>query len=240
MAAALSVLPPPGGVLPEEVAAYDAMLASQVRAANNQFSGSACPDAHVEVVSIKPWRVSEYPDNVFWREKVRVTGCGHTAIDNINIGRMGGSPPWRMKVGLPGDSQADMNLQETTIAAAAAAARSGLAADCRPLSLNDIYIAARPGGVDVSPPGSAARPTQSGRPGIVLPENVTPTLDKLALSETWMEVWPFNVCGRDRTLGVVFIPLKDHSASLYLFLPVWQQIEAHGPGARPVAVPAEE
>jgi len=65
-------------------------------------------------------------------------------------------------------------------------------------------------------------------------------LDKLSLSEAWMEVWPFNICGHDRTLAVVFIPLKDHTSSLYLFLPVWQQVEAHGPGARPVAVsPAE-
>ena len=61
-------------------------------------------------------------------------------------------------------------------------------------------------------------------------------LDKLALSDAWMEVWPFNICGHDRTLGVVFIPLKDHSASLSLFLPIWQQIEAHGPGARPPAI----
>ena len=51
-----------------------------------------------------------------------------------------------------------------------------------------------------------------------------------------MEVWPFKVCDTDRTLGVLFIPKKDGSSSLFLFLPIWQQVEAHGPGAVPAPV----
>jgi hypothetical protein len=54
-----------------------------------------------------------------------------------------------------------------------------------------------------------------------------------------VEVWPFTSCGKDRTLAVVFLPLKGQAASAYLFMPVWEQIEAHGPGARPAPAPNE-
>jgi len=239
LVAALTTLPPQGGVLLGEAAAYDAMLASQARAANNVFAGSACADAKVEVVSIRPWKIADHPDLIVWREKVRVTGCGHTTIENINIGRVGGSPPWRMTTGLPGDSLADMSLQASTFPAATAEARTGLATGCQSVFLSDVYLAALPGGVDVLPPG-APTPHAHGRPTIGLPDTAKPMLDKFALSEAWMEVWPFNMCGHDRTLGVVFIPMKDHSASVYLFLPIWPQIEANGPGARPAAVTLPE
>jgi hypothetical protein len=234
LAAALAVSPPRGGVLPDEAAAYDAMLAGRPRTANDLFLGS-CPDAKVEAVSIRPWKIVDQPDLIVWREKVRVTGCGHTAIENVNIGRVGGSPPWRMTTGLPGESLADMDLQGSTFPAATAEVRASLA-ECPTASLNDVYVAALPGGVDISPPGSPTPRTRGGRPAVTLPDTAAPMLDKLALSDAWMEVWPFSLCGRDRTLGVVFIPLKDRSASVHLFLPIWPQIEADGPGARPAAV----
>jgi len=236
LAAALTASIPQGGVLPGEAAAYDAMLASAARSANDSFAGSACPDARVEVVSISPVRIADQPKLVAWRDKVRVSGCGKAAIQNVNIGRVGGSPPWRMSTGLPGESLADMNLQASAFQAAAAQARTGLGAECQSLSLNEVYLAALPGGIDVSPPGVRAPQPRAGRPAIGLPEAYRPMLGKLALSDAWMEVWPFEICGNDRTLGVVFIPLKDHSASAYLFLPIWQSIKEDGPDARPAAV----
>jgi len=235
LATTLATAPPHGGVLPGEEAAYEAMLTARARAANDAFMNAACDDAKVETIAIQPWRIIDRPELIVWRARVSVTGCGHSAVENVNIGRLDGSPPWRMTTGLPGTTLADMNLQGSTLPAAAAQARAGLPADCQPVSLNDVYLAARPGDVDLSAPGAPPPKPRVGHPGITLPDTTGP-MDKLALSEAWMEVWPFNVCGHDRTLGVVFIPLKDHSESLSVFLPIWQQIEAHGSGARPAAV----
>ncbi|HEY5071240.1 MAG TPA: hypothetical protein VII63_04330 [Caulobacteraceae bacterium] len=236
MAAAIAASPPQGGVLPDERRTYDAMLAAQVRAANNTFTGSACDTAKVEVVSITPWKITDHPEWIVWRERVRVTGCGHSSIENVNMGRMGGTPLWRMTTGLPGESLADMPLQESTYPAAGAEARDDLPPDCQGVTLNDVYVAARAGGVDLLLPGVPLPGVRTGRPAVGLPETARPFLDKLALSDAWMEVWPFEVCGHDRTLGVVFIPLKDQSATVHLFLPIWQ----HGPGARPHPAPAAE
>lgn len=229
--------PPPGGVLPAEQSTYDVMLTEQAQTADAMFNGSRCHDAKVNVVALTPWKITDHPDLIVWREKVRVTGCGRTSVENVNVGRFGGSPPWRITSGLPGDSLADMNLQQSTYPAAVAQARQGLDASCE-VQLRDVYIAARSGEVDVRQPGANASKSRKGQPQIVLPDNIEPYLDTLDLSSAWMEVWPFQVCDRDRTLGVVFLPRKDRAASLSLFLPIWPQIEAHGPGARPAAVPA--
>jgi hypothetical protein len=227
---------PPGGVLPGEQAAYESMLAERVRAADATFGASPCPDSKIAVVTVIPWKITDHPDLVVWREKVRVTGCGRTSIENVNAGRIGGSPPWKITAGLPGDSLADMDLQSSTLPAATAQARSGLDVDCK-TQLADVYIVARPGGAEVSFPGQAPPPHRAGRPQIMLPDELGAIAGELDMSQAWMEVWPFKVCDQDRTLGVVFIPKKDRTASLHLFLPVWQQIAAHGPGARPAAAP---
>jgi hypothetical protein len=235
LAAAISASLPTGAVLPTEQATYDAQLATAARAADTTFAGSVCDGARVEVVSIAPWEVLDHPGLIVWRERVRVTGCGRSSIENVNVGRFGGDPPWRMTTGLPGESLADMTLQQSTFQAAAAEARTGLPADCQGHALGDIYVAARPGGVDITPAGVAPPPQRNGHPSVTLPDSPQFSSEKLSPAGAWMEVWPFTFCGHDRTLGVVFIPLKDQNASLYLFMPVWQQIEAHGPGARPAA-----
>jgi len=227
---------PTGGVLAGEQAAYDSMIAQQARAADAAFAGAPCDGAKIEIVAVTPWKIMDRPDLIVWREKVRVTGCGRTSIENVNVGRLGGSPPWRMTTGLPGDSLAEMNLQESAYGAAVTEAHEGLDAGCNG-QLADVYIAARPGGIDIVPPGIQPPKKRSGRPQIVLPDDAKSSLDGLDLSNAWMEVWPFRVCDHDRTLGVVFMPKKDQTESLYLFVPIWQQIEAHGPGARPAPAP---
>jgi hypothetical protein len=215
------------------------MLATQALAADKRFSGAACDGAKVAVASIRPWKIAGHPELIVWREQVRVTGCGRSSVENVNVGRVGGAPPWRMTTGLPGETLADMNLQATTLPAAAAQARADLPADCEGEKLKDIYVAARPGGLDVSLPGAPVSQVHGSRPKVSLPDAVKPMQDRLNVSAAWMEVWPFEACGHDRTLGVIFIPLRDQTASVYLFLPVWRQIEAHGPGARPAPAPAE-
>jgi hypothetical protein len=107
-------------------------------------------------------------------------------------------------------------------------------------TLSDVYIAARPGGMDVLPPGAPHSQVYQGRPGITLPDTFAPILDQLALPRAWMEVWPFEACGHDRTLGVVFVPLKDQAKTLFLFIPVWQQVDASGSIQRPKPASPEE
>ena len=236
VAAVIAASPPSGGVLSNEQVVYDKMLATQVIAADRAFGGLSCDDAKTEVVGITPWKITDHPDVIVWRERVRVSGCGRSSVENVNVGRMGGDPPWRMTTGLPGETLTDMTLQQSTLPSAAAQARADLPAVCQGQTLGDIYIAARPGGVDVSLPGTTFQ-SRDGRPSVSLPDSAGSMLDKLDLSGAWMEAWPFQECGHDRTLGVVFIPQKDRTATLFLFLPVWQQIAAHGPGARPAPAP---
>src|SRR5580698_123401 len=157
-ATVLAVMPPAGGVEVSEQAAYDQMLAAQARGADKMYAGSACGTSKVEVVSITPWKITDHPDLVVWRERVRVTGCGRSSIENVNVGRLGGSPPWKMVSGVPGESLAEMNLQSSAYPAAVENARQGFAADCR-VSLADAYIAALPGDADVELPGGQSRPS---------------------------------------------------------------------------------
>ncbi|MBV9994871.1 MAG: hypothetical protein JO127_06630 [Caulobacteraceae bacterium] len=238
LAAAAVAAPPTDAVRPEERPAYEAMLAVKAREAERTYSGSACESAKVRRLGAQlVVSVADHPELMLWRERVKVSGCGRSSIQNINVGRTGGSPPWRMAAGLPGDSLADMTLQQNAYPAAITEARASVPSGCRHQALTDVYIAARPGGVDVSLPDAPAAAANGARPFVKLPDSAKELAPKLDLAQAWMEVWPFQFCGRDRTLEVVFVPIRDQSTSLYLFLPVWRQIEAQGPRARPVPAP---
>ncbi|MFT4252828.1 MAG: hypothetical protein QM608_10110 [Caulobacter sp.] len=239
VAAALAVAgPPPGGVLPAEQAAYDAMIAEQAKIADARFNGSRCDDAQVEVVAVRPWKITDHPDMIVWRVKARITGCGRTAVENLSIGRFEGAPPWRMAGGLPGNSLVEMDMQEDLYRAAVAEVRKGLDAGCE-TRLADVYVAAKPGDLSVALPGARRPEPSKGRPGIVLPESLLPYVDALDLKGAWVEVWPFQVCGRDRTLGVTLLPEKNRRGALPMFMPIWIEVEAHGPRARPPPVPVD-
>lgn len=230
---------PSGGVKSGEEANYDRMLTEQARSADATYSGAACEDSKVEVTSITPWKITDSPDLIVWREKVRVAGCGRSSVENLNIGRLGGSPPWRMTSGLPGDSIAEMNLQRSALPAAVNQARAGFPADCK-VQISDVYVAGRPGNVNVVPPGGQPQTPRKGHPSFVLPDGIVPDLASSNLAGAWFEVWPIHVCDHDRTLGILFIPRKDNSASLYEFIPIWERTEAHGPGALPAPDPPRD
>ena len=238
-AAALAVATPPGGVLPDEKAAFDAMVSAQALAAFATFSGGACDEAQVEPLSVAPVKIADKPELVVWREKLRVTGCGRSAVENLNIARVGGAATWRMTFGLPGETLTDMQLQGSAFPAALAQARVDLPADCQALKVKDIYLGARPGGMDVAPPDAPIPGGDATRPKVVLPGDVAPIVDKLKLSAAWMEVWPIELCGHDRTQAVVFIPMRDEPQALYIFTPIWRGVAADGPGALPKAAPPE-
>ena len=103
-----------------------------------------------------------------------------------------------MTNGLPGDSLAETKLQETTPPRRDRPSQGRPAtADCTGQTLGDVYVAARPGNVDLAPPRRAPPPAPDHRAGhmaMALPDDVTPTLDRLDLNSAWMEVWPASKC----------------------------------------------
>jgi len=237
LAAALAG-PPEALVHIDEAAAYETLLTKMARDADAEFAGSACPGASVEHYERQPIKIGDRPDLAAMHERLKLTGCGRDTIQNINVVRFGGAPPWRMVFGVPGESNADMMLQMSAMPAAVANARAGMPAECQRLQLGNVYVAARPGHVDVTPPGAKAIASRPGHFGIGFPPKVEAQRDRFELTRAWTEVWPFTSCGKNRTLAVVFLPLKGQAASMYLFIPVWQ-IEAQNPGARPAPAPKE-
>ena len=233
-AAALAAATPPGGVLPDEQAAYEKELAAKARLADQTYRGW-CADTSVQVVSTTPWKFPDLPDTVTWKVRVRVAGCGHNSLENLNVARTGGAAPWMMNFGLPGQTLAHMGMQRDTVRVASQTARADFRG-CQDTTLSDVYVTARPGGIDVYPPGTPVT-YRRGRPAVSLTDNFRLLVDKLDLSTAWEEVWPFEVCGHDRTLGVVFIPYKEGTVTEYVFLPLWQMVEKHGAGSLPQIAP---
>jgi hypothetical protein len=103
LAAAVTAAPP---VLIEngERPAYEAMLNKEALDADATFGGQPCPQT----------------------ERLKVVGCGRSTIVNINVGRFGGSPPWKMVAGVPGDSRASFLLQQSTWPQAVAEAQADI------------------------------------------------------------------------------------------------------------------
>lgn len=236
-AAVVTVATPQGGVLPGEQVAYDKELAAKARLADQTFMGW-CANTAVQALSATPWSFPDLPGKVTWREKVRVSGCGHSSLENLNVARTGGAAPWWMTFDLPGQSLAGLGVQRDAFHAAATNVKAEFRT-CQELMLSDVYVTARPGGIDIFPPGSPFQ-GRKGRPAVGLVESFRPILDKLDLAASWEEVWPINACGHDRTFGVVFMPYKDGKATAYLFLPLWQMVEKHGPGSLPLVAPPVE
>ena len=233
-AAVAAIAPPQGGVQPNEQAAYDAMVAKEALSAADLFRGGPCKDATASVARITPVELSDNPNMVAWREKVKVEGCGAASMQNLNIGRVGGKTTWKMSHGLPGDSLADTNLQESVLPAFVAQTREAVSKSCSTTKVSDIYLAARPGEVEVEAPGAPPATASKVRIAIALPGDLSAAdTARLDLTSAWMEVWPLKACDQDRTMGIVFIPTKDGGQAAYLFISVWQQVLANGPGAMP-------
>ena len=237
-AAVVAASTPQGGVLPGEQAEYDIALAAKARLADQTFRGW-CAATTVQVVSVTSWKFTDVPaETVAWIEKMQVAGCGHSSVENINVARTGGASPWRMSFRLPGQSLADLSVQRTAFSAISAEVHAEFRA-CQDETLSDVYVTARPGGIDIFPPGSPLA-IRKGRPAVSLTEDFRPFVDKLDLAAAWEEVWPIEVCGHDRAIGAVFMPYKDRTGAAFVFVPLWKMVEAHGPGSLPyIAPPAE-
>lgn len=236
LAAALAA-PPEAAVHADERSAYETLLMEKARASHAGFAGGPCPTTTVRHLSTQPIKIADHPDFAALIERVSVEGCGHATVENLHVGRTGGSPPWLMVSGLPGDSLADIQLQQSALPQALTQARVELPVDCRGQGMGDIYLAARPGHVALPLPSDPPPKKSDTEFRVKLPANLESQRSRLNISLAWVEVWPLQVCGSDRTTAVVFIPLRDQPASALLFLPVWRQMLVGGPEARPAPAP---
>jgi hypothetical protein len=229
MAAAMAAAPPVVGVHPDERPTYEKMLTKEAQEAE-VFAGSPCPTATVEHVSTAPWMIPNYPVLPGWIEHLRVTGCGRTSDLTVWAGRPGGSPPWHLVAGLPGEGLADPVLQRAAFPAAIADARSGLPDACKGERIGNVFVTARQGSIvfTTAPPIAGA----TGHLRVQLTGDLATQQEQLDLKEAWAEVWPLELCGQDRTTIMVFIPHRDHLHFAYVVLPDWRIIAAGG--ARPL------
>ena len=226
--------PPPIAVVhADEQAVYAAFLTQRALEADARFGGGACSDAVVADVSTTVIAIADRPEIAAMSEKVRVTGCGRSTTQNINVGRMGGSPPWLVSAGLPGESLANLPLQQSVLPQALTQAHVDIASSCSSYRVGDIYVAARPG--DVAFEGHT-RGGGNGQFQVSLTPELERLVDSMNLAGAWAEVWPIGFCDKDRAEIVVFIPTTDNQSSRLLFLPVWRVVASDGPGALPAPV----
>lgn len=223
-------------VQPKEKSAYAALLNARALDADARFSGSRCDGARVESLQREDVYIGTRPDLAAAREKVRVTGCGRTRVENVAVARLGGDPPWRMVAGLPGETLAEMQLQQTAAPQVFAQVRASGSSGCGALTLDEIYVAARPGHVRFTNLGQST-PAAHAKFEASLPAALLAQREGLDTAAAWTEVWPLPVCGVGRTVAVVFVPNRLHEGSFFFVIPVWQQIETYGPGARPAKDP---
>jgi hypothetical protein len=221
--------PEPVLVQPNERADYQAMLDNTARTANRSLWAD-CKDTTLEHLSTTPIR-GDRPDIAAARERVKVTGCGHSAVENINVVRFGPTS-WAVTFGLPGESHANYQVQITALPQIIAGIRKDLPAGCQGVRVGDVYVTAWPGDILFYSAGEARPAPPQGKFPMILPEQVQAEPDKFDLNSAWSEYWPLEVCGQDRSQLIIFMTRRDRSGSMFLS-PVWQG----GPAARPAPAP---
>jgi hypothetical protein len=211
---------PPGLVAPGEGQAFQEMLKYSAASAAARFSGAGCPRAAVVEVRSEPVRIQSSPSAPAAREKVEISGCGRTIVENLNVVRTGGAPPWRMLARLPGESLAEYDLQQNTWPAAVRQAQAGLPETCA-ATIGAVSIGANPGHVRVADSGAPAH-RQADKLTVALTSDLQAIRSSLAIDRAWLEVWPLRLCGHDRKSGVLFIPTRDGRTTRLLFFPLWK------------------
>jgi hypothetical protein len=225
-------LPSERVVRPAERSAFEAMVRMTALGAEAKYSGAPiCASANVEALSSEVAKIPGHPDVGALHERVRVSGCGRSSVQNVNVIRFASRPPWRMAAALPGDSLADLGLQQTLWPIVLAEAGEAVPKECQGSELNDVYVAARPGHVALPAPGEPSPGQKNGNVNIRLAPQVEAERDKLDVSKAWIEVWPLKMCGLDRTQAILLIPLRDKAAVFHLEIPVWKMTTAELPPA---------
>lgn len=217
----------------ENQAAYKARLTAQVVAAESVFSLSEpCPTA--EISAPRP-RVTDgtvhppgYRDTVAY-ESVRFRGCGRTMRVNLALTPRQDYGDWYPVRQLPGAGLADPGVQTRALIDVLALIQSTAPGQCsmelgKTLAIGDIAVE--------SPKGTVRFVLQGRRPPSqrnLRYREALVTVTEAALAEAlddrqaWRERWPLSACGQDRTVVVLFAPLKAQGAGLVIKVsPAWR------------------
>ena len=167
--------------------AYAAWLHQRTLVADRAFGAPPCPAAEVRSVlgrplqpgEVAPWSGTRqgWSGPAFF-ERVRLTGCGRTAVQNFQVTRLrrGG---WEAMGTLPGELLSSPRQQtELTPALATVILNGAPALPCR---------------------SSEALRSMTHGEGRVLSQ-------PSAAGGAWTERWPVRACGVDRTVDVTFAP----------------------------------
>ena len=237
---AVALSAPPAAVVPPGArAAFAAVVRTTALEANAKYGGPFCPAAEVAPLSVEMVKVTGHPGIRAAHVRVRVSGCGRSSIQNVVAVRLVGNPPWAMVSGAPGDSLADLSLQQNLWPIVLADAAAQAPKDCQSHELADVYVAARPGQVTLPAAGDANPAVRIGRLNVRLAPQAAAERASLDASKAWVEVWPLKMCGLDRTQAILLVPLRDKAAVLHVEIPVWQIDQADGPAAVLPPAPAE-
>jgi len=223
LAVALLATPPTDVVRTGERAAYEGLLKDKVGQAYANFTGAPCPMLSYQRVYAAPVKVGGNPNTLALREKIKAQGCGRLLTLNFNTIRNDNSPTWFIGVRLPGESDAELSLQESAWPAVLKQARAELKLGCEGQRVDDVYLVARSGHVHILERGQVLKRISPGSITLILTPELETQRDRLNFGSAWAETWPIELCGQDRTTTVVFIPMKGRDASIFLLLPTWRR-----------------
>jgi hypothetical protein len=226
-------------VHPAERAAFEAMLRLTALGADAKYGGAPiCTEATVEPVSVDLIDIGGHPDIAAAHARVKVNGCGRSSVQNVSVARVAAGPPWLMAAAAPGDSLADPALQNDLLPILLAEGSAEVPKTCQSQELGNVYVAARPGHV-LLPEAGALAPSPAGTISVPLSPQAEAHRSELDVSKAWIEVWPLKMCGLDRTLAVVFVPLRDKSGVFHAELRLWKIVQEHGLAAMPPPAPPD-
>jgi len=226
-------------VHPGERAALEAMLRLTALAADAKYGGApTCVEATAAPVSVDLISIEGHPDLAVAHARVKVNGCGRSSVQNVSVVRVGGEPPWLVAAAVPGESLADPALQNDLWPILLAEASEDVPKTCQSQKLDNVYVAARPGHV-LLPEAGALAPSPAGMISVPLSPEVEARRSELDVSKAWIEVWPLKMCDLDRTMAVVFIPVRDKRGLFHAEIPLWRIVHEHGPAAMPPHAPAD-
>ena len=218
---------------PANQAAYKARLHAEAVKAESAFSLSPpCPEAAISAAAPRVRdagaRPEGYQDKAAY-ESVAVRGCGRTMRVNLSLTPRNDYGDWFVVRQLPGESPADPGAQTRALIEVLQLIRSNTSAQCSTLlgesmSMGDIVIENPKGGVQFVLQGRRARPPRNPRLGdTVITVRDAALLRQLSSAQAWRERWPLTACGEDRTVLVLFAPIRSQPGAFVTWAaPAWR------------------
>jgi hypothetical protein len=194
---------------------------------------SACAAAVVSDAPGGKTVVSKGPDGATLAvEPLEIKGCGrdvHVTME-VHIDTAGAR---LARSRLPGDSLADFPLQQEAIKLTTQVVQSDqLPAGCtlqfgKTLAVGPTTVMLKPGMTRFYYEGE--QPPKDMKPGMMAMK-VADKYHGVAEEKVWHEVWPIKACGENRTVEIIFLPMKEGGIN-FLIGPQWKLASAPTPAA---------